>query len=357
MPTRARVVAILGAAIFCAGCDELFPPTDGGVTIDGALFGDAGPPRACGACFVPCQEMTSGQSDPGFYLLAADDAGLVWSSGVGPVHFFAQAAGAAVPVLLASDTLVHAAAADRASIYWMSGVSAGGEVAYDRVLAAPRAGGSSTLLAMTLAPNLQGVLTQDDSFLYFVDGAGPTRAIERVSKQPGGALTTVVAGHDATAAVVDAAGAGGTTIYFADLMNETARAWSQAIPGGAASPLATIGFTRVLEQDAAQLYFADGDLMTLPKIGGQVLELQAGVRGPFVIAAGQVYWIDTDCTPGSSATCFELHGEVLTAPLAPGATPRVLCSGRITPWNLALNGKYLYVADQASGQILRLTAQ
>jgi hypothetical protein len=333
-----------------AGCDDTGLGADAGFNADG--FGDAGPPRACGACFVACEELVAGQSDPGFYLLAADDTGLVWSSGVGPVHFFSQAAGAAKPLLLASDTLVEAAQADATSIYWMSGVSAGGAVAYDRIFKVGRTGGSATPLGTTVKPNAEGVLALDDANLYFVDVSGPTRALERLSKAAGGAITPLVSGFEPTAAL---AAADGSALFFADFSAVGARLWRLPIPGTTATPLATIGFTRVLRDSGDQLYWSDGALETVGKSGGDPIALQAGVRGPFAISNGQAYWIDTDCTPGSSAACLELHGDVITAPLAAGATPRVLCSGRITPWNLAVSGKFVYVADQASGQILRLT--
>ncbi|HZS35387.1 MAG TPA: hypothetical protein VFF06_01095, partial [Polyangia bacterium] len=313
--------------------------------------GDAGPPRGCGACFVACEEIVTGQLDPGYFLLAADDTGLVWSSGVEPVHFFSQAAGAAKPVLLASDTLVEAAQADATSIYWMSGVSAGGAVAFDRIFAIARAGGSATPLGMTVKPNSPGVLALDDANLYFTDVSGPTRALERLAKS-GGAITPLASGFQPTAAT---ALADGSALFFADFSNDVTRLWRLPLPGTTATPLATIGFTRVLRADGDHLYWSDGALETVPQSGGAPLALQPNVRGPFAIANGQAYWIDTDCTPGSAATCLELHGDVLTAPLTVDASPRALCSGRLAPWNLAVAGKYLYVADQASGQILRLT--
>src|SRR5262249_26147619 len=148
----------------------------------------------------------------------------------------------------------------------------------------------------------------------------------------------------------------GSALFFADFSGATTRLWSLPLQGGAtARPLAIIGFTRVLRQDSAALYWSDGELETVAETGGNPRPLQPGVRGLFQVAGGQAYWIETDCTPGSSAACLELHGEVLTAPLTVDATPRTLCSGRITPWNLALAGRYVYVADQASGEILRLT--
>jgi hypothetical protein len=343
------VPALVALAAGCDGSDD--DHDDGGVTMNSDGFGDAGPPRACGACFVACQEIVTGQTDPGFYLLAADDAGLSWSAGVGPVHFYSQGAGAAQPTLLASDTLVEAALADATSIYWMSGVSAAGTVAYDRVFKVARTGGSATPLGRTAQPNLQGVLAQDDANLYFADGVGPTRGLEQLSKTPGGAITPLVTGHDPIAAAVDA-----SALYFADFAGGAARLWRLPLPGSTAAPLATIGFTRVLRADGDSLYWSDGALETVSSSpGGAPTALQPGVRGAFTTANGQAYWIETDCTPGSSAACLELHGEVLTAPLTVDAEPRVLCGGRITPWNLALAGQYLYVADQASGEILRLT--
>jgi hypothetical protein len=346
-----RALAIAACACFASACGPATAGNDAGIDLGGfdddAGFGDGGGgasgPTGCGACSVACTEFARGQDAPGFFLLAADANGVAWSSGLGPVDFRAQPLGGPTPLELASEPTVDAAAADDTTVYWLRPNASNA----DDLMSVPRAGGAAPRrLAGTQVRDFSGILFADDAALYFLDGP-PPRSIERIAKS-GGAAHPIASGFGVLAALSD-----GGQVFYVDYANGSARLLQVSNMGGASTPIATIGYARVLRTDGTLLYFSDGNLQSATKtIGAQPRLVAADVRGPFVLDGGRVYWIESACDP-AAATCGE-SGAVRWVSSAGGGVPRTICTGHMLPLNLVASSGVVYIGDRVTGSILRL---
>jgi hypothetical protein len=203
----------------------------------------------------------------------------------------------------------------------------------------PLAGGAPVSLAAR-EPALWPEVALDDQFLYWTNGGFFGGGVVRRLAKSGGTATDLVSRQDTpTSIAVDA-----TRVYWVNRLAGGVL-MSAALDGSGASPLGNLGgdSNPHLALDAQSAYWSvNGYLAAVPKGGGTKTALvpRYGTVGSDIASDGQnVYWL-TEGTIDLQGV-YQRDGEVWRMPVGGGTATRVI-GGQVHPVALALDEEFVY---------------